>query len=179
MHIFWSLREFWTTGPSSAEQPGVDILNIPRQEDEVVRFKDMLATLRAAGHQVYVSLYAGISHIKPHTCSETLLLSFEQAMLQCVCAAAEVGALADTGLGFWTEHNKMWNDEEWFSVMLNEQLLAITLDGYIMRQKVMLHLSVQNNILALMEQKQSLSIASFKLFNVPWPETIEAARGPQ
>ncbi len=100
-------------------------------------------------------------------------------MLQCVCAAAEVGALADTGLGFWTEHNKLWNEEQWLSVTLNETLLAVTLDGYIMRQKVMLHLSVQNNLSSLMEQKQNFSLASFKLFNAPWPEAIEAARGPQ
>ncbi len=105
--------------------------------------------------------------------------AFEQAIQQCVSAAAEVGAVVDTGLGFWTEHNKMWNEEQWFSVTSNEKLLANVLDGYIMRQKVMLHLSVRHTLLPLMEQKQNRSLASFKLFKAPWPEVIEAANVPQ
>ncbi len=56
-------------------------------------------------------------------------------------------ALVHSGVGFWTEHKKLWSDDQWIRVtsMANEKSLSQVLDRYIMRQKVMLYLTVHRN----------------------------------
>ena len=87
----------------------------------------------------------GIPYAKRDPCDDDLRDSFERTLLTMINPVQGVEALIDGGIGFWAEHKKLWNKRDWFSVdtKSKEKLLAETIDRYVMRQKVMLHLMVR------------------------------------
>ena len=96
----------------------------------------MITELKAAGHQVYVSLYAGVSQLNEESGGPQQLRDFEDGVMSCMTLGG-ANALVDGGLGFWTEHNKLWDEGEWFRIssQTNEVALSRVLDRSIMRQK--------------------------------------------
>ncbi len=61
------------------------------------------------------ALYAGIPHIKEDPCDDDQLQEFEEAVLQCLSTGGS-DALVDSGVGFGTEHKKLWGEDQWFCV---------------------------------------------------------------
>jgi hypothetical protein len=78
-------------------------------------------------------------------------------------------------LGFWTEHRKLWCEEEWFSITSrdNEKVLSRVLDRYIMRQKIMLDLTINKDFQNQLEFTKILVIG-IKLHGSDWPEDSQA-----
>ena len=64
------MQEFWIKETSAQDQRSVDKLTHPRTAQEIKQFQEVITILREAGHQVYVSLYAGIPHIKEDPCDD-------------------------------------------------------------------------------------------------------------
>ena len=81
----------------------------------------------------------------------------------------------DSGLGFWTEHRKLWCEDEWFSITSrdNEKVLSRILDRYIMRQKIMLDLTVHKEFQNQLEFTQ-LPVIGIELLGSAWPEDSQA-----
>ncbi len=97
-------------------------------------------------------------------------------MLSCVSSGGSE-ALVDQGLGFWTEHNTLWAENEWFAVTTldNERAVSRVLDRYIMRQKTMLSLTVHEECFAKYEDKVVFRAVGLGLLPTPWPVEGEAA----
>ena len=169
VHVFWSMKEFWST-ESLQER-----LSHPRLTHEIKLFQEVITILKQAGHQVYVSLYAGIPHIKENPCDETQLRDFEESVLNCLSSGGS-DALVDNGLGFWTEHRKLWGEGEWFAITSpnKEQALSRVLDRYIMRQKTMLSLTVHKDFATEFENSNVLTALALKHLNTQWPEDGDA-----
>ena len=131
--------------------------------------------IKQAGHQVYVCLNAGIPHIREDPCEQTQLRKFEEAVLSCVSSGGSE-ALVDSGLGFWTEHRKLWGEGDWFAITSrdNEKVLACVLDRYIMRQKTMLSLTIHKDFQQHFEKYTHLPWLGIKFLGLAWPEDRQA-----
>ncbi len=60
VHIFWSMQEIWAKEPAEEGQAEVGKLLDPTSRGEVAKLREVIVKLRGVGHQIYVSLYAGI-----------------------------------------------------------------------------------------------------------------------
>ncbi len=103
---------------------------------EIATFQEVITLLRAAGHQVHVTLFAGIPHARTDTCDIDQPANFDQGLSVFKYMGSGQNALIDMGAGFWEEHRRKWDEFQWFQITSsdNEQLLAKMLDRYIMRQ---------------------------------------------
>ena len=83
----------------------------------------------------------------------------------------------DRGLGFWTEHHKLWEDNGWFAITTTENEFAVSqvLDRYIMRQNTILSLTIHPECVDTYEYKFVLRAAGIGLLPTAWPEKGEAA----
>ena len=175
VHIFLSLQQFWTCCGATEEQSNLGSLE-PIQAEEMRLFTQMICLIRQAGHQVYLCLNSGIAHIAEDSGSEEQVAAFLRSTQQCVNAASDAGALVDLGTGFWTQHIKLWSDGVWFSVREKEDVLAQIIDSFIMRQKVLLHLAVNKEVVDQFDQMSALNLFSLKVFDTPWPDETEVMR---
>ena len=131
------MQECWRTDDQGER------LTPPRLEVEVRMLREVISLIKDAGHQVHVSLYAGIPHLGAVPCDDEQRRNFEAGVLQCVSSGG-TEALVDIGLGFWTDHHNLWGGTERFRITAdkNERVLSQVLDRYIMRQKTMLSLTL-------------------------------------
>ncbi len=76
------------------------------------------------------------------------------------------------GAGFWEEHRRMWDENMWLEITSNEnsELLAKMLDRYIMRQKVLLHLEVDQSFAEDYASMAKLFRAVVRCHNRAWPD---------
>ncbi len=148
----------------------------PIQAEEMRLFTQMICLIRQAGHQVYLCLNSGIAHIAEDSGSEEQVAAFLRSTQQCVNAASDAGALVDLGTGFWTQHIKMWSDGGWFSVREKEDVLAQIIDSFILRQKVLLHLAVNKEVVEQFDQMSALNLLSLEVFETPWPDGTEVTK---
>ncbi len=164
MHIFLSLQKCWS------EENRQERLTPPNAD----KLQEVLHMITQAGHQVYVSLNAGIPHTRTDPCEQDQLQEFEKFISTCV-GGGQSGALVDSGLGFWTEHRKLWCEEEGFSITSpdNEKILACVLDRYIMRQKLMLCMTVNKDFRTLLDDAKILPIG-LKFLDTVWPMDNQA-----
>ena len=168
VHVFWSMQEYWKVDENQER------LNHPTASAGIKKLQSLITALRQEGHQVYVCVYAGIPHIRENPCDEQQLGKFEESVMSCVSSGG-ADALVDRGLGFWTEHHKLWGDNEWFSITTTENEVAVSrvLDQYIMRQKTMLTLTVHPECNATYEGKMNFRAAGIGLLPAPWPEDVK------
>ncbi len=164
VHVFWSMQEYWGADEQQEQ------LSHPNAGTGIQKLKSLISKLRAVGHQVYVCVYAGIPHIKTNPCEDKQLRLFEESVMNCVnCGGSE--ALVDQGLGFWTEHHKLWEDNGWFAITTteNERAVSQVLDRYIMRQKTILSLTIHPECVETYENQVMLRAAGIRLLPTPWP----------
>jgi hypothetical protein len=129
--------------------------------------------LRAVGHQVYVSLYAGIPYLKAEPCDEEQLRVFNEAVLSFVNAGG-ADALVDSGVGFWTEHRMLWGERQWFRVTTTskDKSLSQVLDLYIMRQTILLSLTTHKSFASELENPSVLTLTASRINQTAWPEAV-------
>ena len=139
------------------DKDGDEELRSP-SEQNVEEFKEMISLLRAAGHQVHVAIFSVVPRARTDTCDPGQLSKFEQVVSVFKCAGSGQNALVDMGTGFWEEIRRMWDENRWFEITTSEnsELLAKMLDRYIMRQKVLLRLEVDQSFAADYASKTKL-----------------------
>ena len=174
VHVFWSMQEYWRADEQQER------LSHPTESTGIKKLKSLISTLRNAGHQVYVCVYAGIPHIKMNPCEDKQLRNFEESVMNCVNSGGSE-ALVDQGLGFWTEHHKLWEDNGWFAITTTENELAVSqvLDRYIMRQKTILSLTIHPGCAETYENQFTLRAAGIRLLATPWPVQGEIVPEPE
>jgi hypothetical protein len=164
------MQECWSTDNQKER------LTPPRLDHEVGMLQQVISLIKNAGHQVYVSLYAGIPHLKAVPCDDQQLKNFEEGVLQCLNSGG-TEALVDNGVGFWTEHHRLWGEAEWFRITSekNERALSQVLDRYIMRQKTMLSLTVHKEFSSdFVDNYSILATTALRLMTNQWPpEEVE------
>jgi hypothetical protein len=169
LRIFWSLQAFWSKTPGALEEDMSCALSYPKDDDEIVQLKELHESLQKTGHQVYLSVYAAIVHGKKDVVSEETLVTWDKAMSQFVSLGATSGILVDRGNGFWNEHLTFWNQERWFCVSEDEEVLSQVIDRYTMRQKAMLQLQIGRVPFKKFVDLELVAIAAVQLSKTPWP----------
>ncbi len=82
----------------------------------------------------------------------------------------------DGGLGFWTEHRNLWCADQQVTITSrgNEKALSGVLDRYIMGQKIMLNLTVDDKEFQEQLEHTQLLYLGLEFLGTSWPEDSQA-----